>query len=146
MDADAEIEAAAAMTVSDIFARLGEPEFRAGEARVIRRLLDGAPKVLATGGGAMLNADTRALLKARAVTVWLRADLDVIATRVARRDTRPLLRGKDPKTTLAALAEARYPIYAQADLTVDVGAGSHAQAVEAVVAGLKAWSARKDER
>jgi shikimate kinase len=146
VDADAEIEAAAAMTVSDIFARLGEPEFRAGEARVIRRLLDGAPKVLATGGGAMLNADTRALLKARAVTVWLRADLDVIATRVARRDTRPLLRGKDPKTTLAALAEARYPIYAQADLTVDVGAGSHAQAVEAVVAGLKAWSARKDER
>jgi shikimate kinase len=145
VDADAEIEAAAAMTVSDIFAQLGEPEFRAGEARVIRRLLDGAPKVLATGGGAMMNPDTRALLKARTVTVWLRADLDVVAQRVGRRDTRPLLRGKDPKATLAALAEARYPIYAEADLTVDVGAGSHAQAVEAVVAALRAVPLRKDD-
>lgn len=145
VDADAEIEAAAAMSVSDIFATLGEPEFRAGETRVIRRLLDGEPKVLATGGGAMIHPETRAVLRERAVTVWLRADVDVIAARVARRDTRPLLRGKDPKSTLSALAEARYPVYAQADLTVDVGSGSHAQAVEAVVAALTAWSARKDE-
>lgn len=140
VDADAEIEAAASMTVSDIFASLGEPEFRAGEARVIRRLLDGPPRVLATGGGAMLNADTRALLKARAVTVWLRADLDVVAARVMRRDTRPLLRGGDPRPKLAALAEARYPIYAEADLTVEVGAGTHAQAVDAVVAALRGWA------
>jgi len=140
VDADAEIEAAAAMTVSDIFAKLGEPEFRAGETRVIRRLLDGEPKVLATGGGAMIHPETRALLKARALTVWLKADLDVIVQRVARRDTRPLLRGKDPATTLAALAEARYPIYAEADLTVEVGAGTHAQAVETVVQALHDWA------
>ena len=142
VDADAEIEAAAAMTVSDIFAKLGEPEFRAGEARVIRRLLDGEPKVLATGGGAMLNPDTRALLKTRSVSVWLRADLDVLAARVSRRDTRPLLRGKDPRQVLGALAEARYPIYAEADLAVDVGGGSHAQAVESVIAALADWARR----
>lgn len=140
VDADAEIEAAAAMTVSDIFAKLGEPEFRAGETRVIRRLLDGEPKVLATGGGAMIHPETRALLKARALTVWLKADLDVIVQRVARRDTRPLLRGKDPRATLAALAEVRHPLYAEADLTVEVGAGSHAQAVEAVVSALQGWA------
>lgn len=139
-DSDAEIEAAAAMTVSDIFAKLGEPEFRAGETRVIRRLLDGEPKVLATGGGAMIHPETRALLKARALTVWLKADLDVIVQRVARRDTRPLLRGKDPRATLAALAEVRHPLYAEADLTVEVGAGSHAQAVEAVVSALQGWA------
>jgi len=139
-DADAEIEAAAAMSVSDIFATLGEPEFRAGETRVIRRLLDGAPKVLATGGGAMINPDTRAVLKAHALTVWLKADLEVVVQRVARRDTRPLLRGRDPKATLSALAQARYPIYAEADLTVEVGAGTHAQAVDAVVEALAGWA------
>jgi shikimate kinase len=142
VDADIEIETAAGMTVSDIFARLGEPEFRAGEARVIRRLLDGPAQVLATGGGAMLNAGTRDLLKQQAVTVWLRADLDVVTARVARRDTRPLLRGRDPLSSLQALAEARYPIYATADVTVDVGAGSHAQAVEAVLAALIRWTTR----
>ena len=131
-DADVEIEAAAGMTISEIFASLGETEFRAGEARVIRRLLEGPPIVLATGGGAMMNAETRALLKAQADTVWLRAELDVIAERVARRDTRPLLRGRDPLEVLTNLAEARYPIYAQADLTVDVGLGSHGQAVDAI--------------
>ena len=88
--------------------------------------------MLATGGGAMMNAETRALLKAQADTVWLRAELDVIAERVARRDTRPLLRGRDPLEVLTNLAEARYPIYAQADLTVDVGLGSHGQAVDAI--------------
>jgi shikimate kinase len=139
VDADAEIETAAAMSVSDIFAKLGEPEFRAGETRVIRRLLEGERKVLATGGGAMINPETRALLKAGSLTVWLRADLDVVVQRVSRRDTRPLLRGKDPKATLTALAEARYPIYAEADLTVEVGGGTHAQAVDAVLAALRLW-------
>ena len=110
----------------------GEAEFRAGEARVIRRLLEGPPIVLATGGGAMMNADTRVLLKQHADTVWLRAELAVIAERVARRDTRPLLRDRDPMEVLTGLAEARYPIYAEADLTVDVGAGSHGQAVDAI--------------
>lgn len=135
-DGDVEIEAAAGMTVSEIFSSLGEPEFRAGEARVMRRLLEGPPLVLATGGGAMLNAETRALMKARAITIWMRADLKVVAERVARRDTRPLLRGRDPLEALNGLAEARYPIYAEADLSVDVGGGSHAQAVESILKAL----------
>lgn len=143
IDGDEAIEAAARMTVSDIFGQLGEAEFRAGEARVMRRLLDGPPIVLATGGGAVLNPSTRALLKERATTVWLRAELPVVAARVQRRDTRPLLRGKNPLEALSALAEVRYPIYAEAaDVTVDVGSGAHAQAVEAILKGLMAhWAA-----
>lgn len=140
-DGDDEIEAAAGMTVSDIFARLGEAEFRDGEARVIKRLLEGPPMVLATGGGAILNADTRALLKQHAITVWLRADIKIIAARVQRRDTRPLLRGKDATQALTAMAEVRYPVYSQADVTVDVGAGAHAEAVEAIVKALESWRA-----
>jgi shikimate kinase len=140
-DGDIEIEAAAGMTVSDIFASLGEGDFRAGEARVMRRLLEGPRLVLATGGGAMLNAETRALMKTNALTVWMRADLETIAQRVARRDTRPLLRGKDPLETLRTLAEARYPVYGEADVTVDVAGGAHAQAVEAIVQALKAHGA-----
>lgn len=140
-DGDIEIEAAAAMTVSDIFSRLGESEFRAGEARVMKRLLEGPRMVLATGGGAILNPETRAMLEARAVTVWMRADLETVAQRVQRRDTRPLLRGRDPLTALKAMAEVRYPVYATADLTVDVAGGAHGQAVEAIVAALKAYFA-----
>lgn len=140
-DADHEIEAAAGMTVSDIFSRLGEPEFRAGEARVIKRLLEGPRMVLATGGGAMLNPVTRDLLKSRAVTVWMRADLEVVVQRVQRRDTRPLLRGRDPLEALTILAEARYPIYGTADLSVDVAGGAHVQAVDAIVEALEAhWA------
>ena len=140
-DGDDEIEAAAGMTVSEIFASMGEGEFRAGEARVMRRLLEGPRLVLATGGGAMLNLETRALMKTHAVTVWMRADLEVIAQRVQRRDTRPLLRGKDPLETLRTLAEARYPVYGEADLTVDVAGGAHAEAVEAIVQALDAHGA-----
>jgi len=143
VDGDEAIEAAARMTVSDIFAQLGEAEFRAGEARVMRRLLDGPPVVLATGGGAVLNADTRALMKAQATTVWLRADLKVVVGRVQRRDTRPLLRGKDPLAALTAMAEVRYPLYATADVIVDVGAGAHAQSVEAILAALADYWARE---
>ena len=143
-DADVEIETAAGMTISEIFASMGEAEFRAGEARVIRRLLEGPPIVLATGGGAMMNPDTRALLKQHADTGWLRAELSVIAERVARRDTRPLLRDRDPMEVLTTLAEARYPIYAEADLTVDVGAGSHGQAVDAIHRELRRhWKQRR---
>jgi shikimate kinase len=140
-DGDTEIESAAGMSVSEIFAQLGEAEFRTGEARVMKRLLEGPPIVLATGGGAVLNADTRALMKRHAVSVWMRADLDVIAERVSRRDTRPLLRGKDPRETLKALAQARYPLYGEADLIVDVGGGSHASAVEAILERLQAFLA-----
>lgn len=146
VDADAEIEEAAGMTVADIFSALGEAEFRAGEARVMRRLLEGPAIVLATGGGAMLNPETRAALKTHAVTVWMRADLEVVAERVQRRDTRPLLRGRDPLATLTALAEARYPIYAQADLVVDVGTGAHGQAVEAILRSLRRHSAASESR
>lgn len=146
VDADHEIEEAAGMTVADIFSALGEAEFRAGEARVMKRLLEGPPIVLATGGGAMLNPDTRALLKQRATTVWMRADLEVVAERVQRRDTRPLLRGRDPLETLKTLADARYPIYGEADLVVDVGGGAHAQAVEAIIRQLRRhWSKRDAE-
>lgn len=137
-DGDVEIEAAAAMTVSDIFARLGESEFRAGEARVMKRLLEGPRMVLATGGGAILNPETRALLKTRAITVWMRADLETVSQRVQRRDTRPLLRGRDPLEALRAMAEVRYPVYETADLMVDVATGAHVQAVEAIVSALEA--------
>lgn len=135
-DADDEIEEAAGMSVSDIFATLGEAAFRDGEARVMRRLLDGPPIVLATGGGAMMNAQTRAHLKRRAVSLWLKADLDIVARRVAKRDTRPLLRDKEPIQVLKDLAQKRYPIYAEADLTVETGGGAHAEAVEAIIKAL----------
>ncbi len=145
VDGDEAIEAAARMTVSDIFGQLGEAEFRAGEARVMRRLLDGPPIVLATGGGAVLNPSTRALMKERATTVWLRAELQIVAARVQRRDTRPLLRGKDALEALSAMAEVRYPIYADAaDVTVDVGAGAHSQAVEAILKALTShWAGER---
>jgi shikimate kinase len=138
-DGDIEIEAAAAMTVSDIFTQLGEDEFRAGEARVIKRLLHAPRMVLATGGGAMLNPETRAELKSRAVTVWMRADLETVAARVQRRDTRPLLRGRDPLEALKAMAEVRDPFYAAADVTVDVASGAHAEAVEVIVRALETY-------
>lgn len=140
-DGDHEIESAAGMSVSEIFGTRGEGEFRAGEARVMKRLLEGPPIVLATGGGAMLNADTRALMRAHAITIWMRADLEVIAERVARRDTRPLLRNRNSLEVLRELADKRYPVYAQADLTVDVGGGSHGVAVEAVVQAIRRYVA-----
>lgn len=136
-DGDIEIEAAAGMTVSEIFARLGEAEFRAGEARVMKRLLDGPRMVLATGGGAILNAETRASLQTRAVTVWMRADLQTVSERVQRRDTRPLLRGRDPLQALTAMAEVRYPFYSLADVTVDVATGAHGQAVDGIIKALR---------
>ncbi|NBB52054.1 shikimate kinase [Rhizobium sp. CRIBSB] len=142
VDGDVELEDAAGMTISEIFTRYGEAEFRAGEARVMRRLLDGPRIVLATGGGSILNAETRAHLKTHATTVWMRAELDVIAARVQRRDTRPLLRGRDPLEALTQLAEARYPLYAEADVAVDVGGGPHGDSAEAILAGLKRlWKA-----
>jgi shikimate kinase len=136
-DADAEIELAAARSVSEIFQDLGENEFRAGEHRVIARLLGDPAHVLATGGGAYLHAETRALMRERAVTVWLKADLEVLARRVSRRDTRPLLRGKDPLQVLRAQAEARYPFYGQADVTVELGDASQQAAVEKVLTAVR---------
>ena len=118
LDSDEEIEKAAQMTIPEIFAQRGEAEFRAGESRVLSRLLKENDVVLATGGGAFVNLETRALIKSGAVSVWLKADLDVLFERVSRRSNRPLLRTADPKATLQKLIEDRYPIYADADLTV----------------------------
>lgn len=138
-DADNEIEAAAGRSIPDIFAEMGEPAFREGERRVIARLLDDPPHVLATGGGAFMNDETRALIKERSISVWLKADLDILARRVGRKDTRPLLSGKDPLVVLGELAEKRYPVYAQADLMVETGDTAHHIAVAQVISALSAY-------
>ena len=114
-DADAEIETAAGRTIAEIFAERGEAEFREGERRVIARLLDQPPHVLATGGGAFMNPLTRAAVRRRGVSLWLRADLDVLVQRVSRRSDRPLLNAGDPRDILALLIEQRHPIYGEAD-------------------------------
>ena len=132
VDSDEEIEKAAGLSVQEIFERHGEPEFRRGERRVIERLLAGPPIVLATGGGAYIDPATRALMKEKATTVWLRADLDLIWKRVNRRDTRPLLKRENPKQVLAELNEARAPIYAEADIVVDSGDFPASEAAKAI--------------
>ena len=119
VDADAEIEKAAGMSIADIFARHGEADFRSGEARVIARLLDGGPQVLATGGGAVMNADTRAAIKAKGVSIWLSAEFDLLMRRISKRkNDRPMLQTADPAATLRQLLAEREPVYAQADITV----------------------------
>jgi shikimate kinase len=135
-DADHEIELAAGRTVSEIFAQLGEAEFRAGERRVIGRLLQEPAHVLATGGGAFMDPQTRALLKERAITVWLKADLDVLVRRVGRKNTRPLLVGKDPRVVLQDLMDKRYPVYAEADITIMTDDRPANAAVDAILAAL----------
>ena len=137
-DADVEIEAAAGRSIPDIFTEMGEPAFREGERRVIARLLENPPHVLATGGGAFMNDETRALIKERSISVWLKADLDVLVRRVSRKDSRPLLSGKDPLAVLTELAEKRYPVYAQADIMVETGDTAHQVAVEAILTALTA--------
>src|SRR3984893_16167200 len=118
VDADNEIGVAAGMTIPDIFATYGEAYFRAGETRVIARLLESGPQVLATGGGAFMNSDTRAAIGARGISVWLKAELEVLMRRIKRRQDRPLLKTDDPGETLRHLMAERYPIYAQAEITV----------------------------
>lgn len=118
VDADAEIESAAGQTISEIFERFGEAHFRDGERRVIARLIDGPPKVLATGGGAFVHDETRALILAKAIAVWLDADIATLVERVGRRSNRPLLAGRDAKTVLTELAAVRNPLYAQAQIHV----------------------------
>jgi shikimate kinase len=135
-DADAEVEAAAGRSISDIFADLGEAAFREGERRVIARLLDQPAHVLATGGGAFMNDQTRELIKSKAISVWLKTDLDVLARRVGRKDTRPLLVGKDPMEVLQAQAEARYPVYGLADVIVETGDAAHHVTVDQVIRAL----------
>ncbi len=140
-DADSEVEAAAGRTISEIFESFGEEAFRDGERRVIARLMDEGPHVLATGGGAFVNDETRALIKARAISIWLKADLELLARRIGRKDTRPLVRGKDPLDVLTALAAPRDPLYAQADIVVETGDTPHNEAVEAVLRALTTYLA-----
>jgi shikimate kinase len=135
-DADNEVEAAAGRTIPEIFAEMGEPAFRDGERRVIARLLEEPPHVLATGGGAFVNPETRALIKSRAVAVWLKADLELLARRVGRKEGRPLLKGRDPMEVLREHARLRYPAYGEAHVTVETGDTAHAVAVEAVIQAL----------
>ena len=136
-DSDTEIEKAAGMKIADIFAVHGEADFRGGERRVIARLLRGAPMVLATGGGAFMDDDTRALLRRDATTIWMRAELDVLVKRCAKRSHRPLLRTGDPREILAGLMETRYPVYADADIVIDSREEPHEVAVRAIVEALR---------
>ncbi len=137
LDADHEIEEAAGCTVSEIFERFGEPAFRDGERRVIRRLLEGPRHVLATGGGAFMDARTREAIKNRGISVWLKADVDLLMERVARKGTRPLLQNPDPRGTMERLIAQRYPVYAEADLTVESREGPHDRVVKAIVHALR---------
>ena len=136
VDADHEIEAAAGCTIPEFFERHGEAAFRDGERRVIARLLRSEPKILATGGGAFMDPDTRKRLKRRAISVWLRADLDLLVSRVTRRDNRPLLKQGDPRDIMQRLMDERYPVYGEADIIVDSDEGPHEAVVERIVAAL----------
>ena len=139
VDADTEIEAAAGMTIPEIFTAHGEPYFRAGEARVIARLLDNGPQVLATGGGAYMNPGTRALIRDKGISVWLKADFDVLLKRVKRRTVgdRPMLKG-DPAESLRRLIAERYPVYAEADVTILSREVPHETIVDELAATLAA--------
>lgn len=137
VDADAEIEAAAGSTIEEIFAHDGEAVFRSGERRVIARLLAGPPRVIATGGGAWMDAATREAVRARGVSVWLRADLDVLVKRTGRRGGRPLLKQGEPREVLARLIAARYPVYAEADITVETGEESPEHVAERAIAAIE---------
>ena len=136
VDADSEIEEAAYMSIPEIFNKFGEARFRAAEVRVIARLLDSGPSVLATGGGAFMNADTRAAIKAKGVSVWLKAEYDVLLRRLKRRSDRPLLNTEDPGETLKRLMAERYPIYAEADLTIVSREVAHDRIVDEIISAL----------
>lgn len=142
-DSDAEIERAANLTVPEIFSRYGESDFRDGERKVIARLLSGGPLVLATGGGAFMNAETRAVIAERAVSVWLKADLDLLVSRTSGRTHRPLLNDGNPREILGRLIHERYPVYGTADISVTSRQGqSHEQMAKRIVAALKKHAAK----
>lgn len=138
-DADAEVEAAAGRSIPEIFAELGEPAFRDGERRVIARLVTEGPGIIATGGGAFVQDETRALILERGIAVWLDSDLDTLVERVRRKDNRPLLREGDPADILARLKQEREPFYAQAPIRVASAAGPHSNTVLRIVQALAAW-------
>lgn len=136
VDADTEIEKAADLTIPEIFEKHGEPYFRAGEVRVVARILESGPQVLATGGGAYMNPETRTRIRERGISLWLKAELDVLMKRVKRRGDRPLLKADDPQAVLKRLMDERYPVYAEADLTVVSREASHEEVVDDVLAAL----------
>lgn len=138
VDADDEIEKAAGLSITEIFAKYGEDYFRDGERRVIARLIEGAPKVIATGGGAFVNDETRALILERATSIWLDADVQVLAERVSRRDHRPLLKDKDPVKVLTDLGKIRNHIYAAANLHIRSDTSPHVRTVENILKALAA--------
>jgi shikimate kinase len=143
VDADHEIESAARMTIPEIFEKHGEADFRSGERRVIARLLRDGPRVLATGGGAFMNAETRAAVRERGISVWLKADFETLMRRARRRTNRPLLQTADPEATMRKLMEVRYPIYAEADITILSVDGPHEGTAEMINAELaKLFSSR----
>ncbi|USI72195.1 shikimate kinase [Sphingomonas morindae] len=137
VDADREIEAAAGLPIPEIFARYGEAGFRDGERRVIARLIDGRPRVVATGGGAFMNDETRALILDKAIAIWLDADVDVLAERVGRRGDRPLLAGRDPRAVLTELAAVRNPVYALAHIHIRSEPLPHEATVDAIMKALQ---------
>ena len=143
-DSDDEIEKAAGLSVADIFSIHGEAEFRRGEHRVLERLLAGPPHVLATGGGAYLKEETRAMMRQHAVTIWLNADLETLWKRVSRRGHRPLLRQANPRSVLSDLFETRKPIYEKADLIVPSVEGPHGRTVQAIIKALADWAPDAD--
>jgi shikimate kinase len=142
VDSDSAIEDAAGYTAAEMFERYGEQDFRDGERRLVARLIDGEIRVIATGGGAYVDARTRQLLNERAITVWLDAPVDILAERTARRDNRPLLKNGDPKGTLQRLAEERRPSYQEAHIHVKSGDGAHKDVVEAIVRALDDYLAK----
>ena len=143
VDSDDAIADAAGAPAGEVFERFGEASFRDGERRLVARLLDGDVRVIATGGGAYIDPDTRALLNQRAITVWLNAPVEVLVVRTARRDTRPLLKNGDPRATLARLSAERSPIYAEAHIHVTSTDGAHIDVVETIVVGVTAHLAAK---
>ena len=147
IDADSEIESAAQATITEIFERDGEAAFRSGERRVIARLLDGPVCVLATGGGAFMMPETRTKIRERGISVWLRADLDLLTRRVGRRRDRPLLNHGNPRDTLAHLLAVRNPVYAEADIVIDSGEQTPDEVAEALIVALRSFlvDGRTDE-
>lgn len=145
-DADQEIERAAGMTVSELFRVHGEESFRRGEAQVISRLLAGPPIVLATGGGAVVTPETRRLIKKRALSVWLKADVDTVLKRATRRNTRPLLQNANPRATLSRLLEERTPFYAEADVAVESLSGPHSRTIDAIFEAIRPRLTKRPSR
>ncbi|MFO1132155.1 MAG: shikimate kinase [Hyphomicrobiales bacterium] len=139
VDADHEIEAAAGKSIKEIFADHGEPYFREGERRVIQRLIGNGAQVLATGGGAYMNDETRQRIQERGVSVWLKASLPILMKRVMKRQDRPLLQSEDPEAVMRGLIDKRYPVYALADVTVESRDVQHGQMVNDVVRALAQW-------